>query len=210
LLVLLTPGMCNLAETTEKEEKKIPGGLKNDWSKFLWLSVAIISLSIISNSMNTFLPLYWVNVLYQSKATSGIIISCMTIIGAVISILAGRLADRFGVNNIIKAGWILLLPSIFSLTFITNPVLFILLLVPLGSGIYLINAPTILLGQKYLPKNIGFASGITLGLAASIGGLAAPILGRYADNNGLPAAIMLLSILPLLGILVSFTSKPPR
>ncbi|MFR4119269.1 MAG: hypothetical protein ACLT2T_10900 [Bilophila wadsworthia] len=30
-----------------------------------------------------------------------------------------------------------------------------------------------MLGQKYLAKNIGFASGVTLGLATSMGGIVA-------------------------------------
>jgi len=193
----------------EKGTAETKTELKNEWLKFFWLGVAIICRSIIANSMNTFVPLYWLNVLHQSKAASGMVLSFMIFTGAVASVIGGQLADRFGINKIIKIGWLLLIPSIFFLTKIMNPLWALLMLVPIASGNYLVNTPLIVLGQKYLPKNVGFASGITLGLAASIGGVVTPFLGRYADLHGLPATLILLSILPLIGIVVAFTSRPP-
>ena len=150
------------------------------------------------------------NVLHQSKAASGMIISYMIFIGAIVNLLSGYLADRFGVNNVIRIGWILLIPSLFFLTYIRDPFLAMLMLVPIATGNFLIITPLIVLGQQYLPKNVGFASGITIGLGVSIGGLVAPLLGGYADIHGLISAFRLLSILPILGILIAFTSKPPR
>ena len=210
VLFFLYPKMRSFAEDSEKKMEKPAGELKNEWLKFLWLSIAIISRSIIAHGFNIFLPLYWVNDLYQSKATSGLLITVMTFVGAVVTIVGGRLADRYGMNTIIKIGWIILIPATFFLTSITNPVLLILMLVPIAIGNFLVNTPLIVLGQQYLPKNVGFASGITLGLGVSIGGVVAPLLGRYADIYGLTSTIKLLTLLPLLGIVVAFTSKPPR
>jgi FSR family fosmidomycin resistance protein-like MFS transporter len=204
------PKMRSIVETNKREERKSKGEQKNDWPKFLWLSIAITARSIIGHSLTTFLPLYWLNVLHQSKATSGMIISYMTAVGAIATVTGGHLADRFGMNTIIKAGWILLLPSFFFLTSVNNPIFTVLILLPITFGNYLVNTPTIVLGQQYLPKNIGFASGITMGLGVSIGGVFAPLLGHYADINGLVSALRLISFLPLLGIIVAFTTKPPR
>ena len=39
-------------------------------------------------------------------------------------------------------------------------------------------------GQHYLPTHVGLASGVTLGLAISVGGLAAPVLVKLADFSG--------------------------
>ena len=208
-LFFLSPRMSILAQDRDKKEKEAKGELKNEWLKFLWLSVAIISRSIIGHSMNIFIPLYWVNVLLQSKATSGMVLSFMVFIGSITIIIGGQLADRFGINKIIRIGWILLIPSVFFLTRVSNPIFLLLMLVPISTGNYMVNTPLIVLGQKYLPKNIGFASGVTMGLAVSIGGVVAPLLGRYADINGLTAALRLLCILPIIGTVVAFTSKPP-
>ena len=210
ILLSLYTRMHNLAETTDREIRQAKGELDNEWSKFLWLGVAITSRSIISHSFNTFIPLYWVNVLNQSIATGGMIVSFMTLIGAAVVVLGGHLADRFGMIRIVKLGWLILLPSIFFMTHITNPLLLLPVLALISIGNFLVNTPLIVLGQQYLPKNLGFASGITLGLGVSIGGVFTPLLGRYADIYGLVPTFRLLAILPIVGLIVAFTTKPPR
>ena len=208
LFFFLIPEIRRLAEKKEQEEVT-EGERKNEWRKFLWLSIASMSRSVISQSLNVFLPMYWIRVLHQSTASGGMIVSFMTFIGAIVIVAGGHLADRFGITRVTKAGWILLLPSLFFLTKITNPVLVLLMLVPLSIGNSMVTSTLTVLGQKYLPKNIGFASGITMGLGNSIGGMVTPILGSYADVHGLTATLGFLSLLPLLGIVIAFTSRPP-
>lgn len=41
----------------------------------------------------------------------------------------------------------------------------------------------------YLPSRIGTASGVTLGLTVSIGGLISPLLGHLADSTSLKTAL---------------------
>ena len=74
------------------------------------------------------------------------------------------------------------------------------LLLPLGFSLYAPFSSMVVLGQKYLAKNIGFASGVTLGLATSMGGIVAPLLGWIADGYGLPRAIQSMTI-----VAVSYT-----
>lgn len=212
-IIRLIPGMRGLAATNELEEQKARvekggDGQKNEWLLFFWLCMAITFRSIISHSMNTFLPSYWVNNLHQSMATGGIVVSFKVFIGAIVTVICGPLADRFGMLNIIKVGWLLMLPSIFFLTDITNPILALVMLIPIAAGNYGIMVPLIVLGQKCLPKSIGFASGIVLGLGGSIGGMVTPLLGMYADAHGLAAALRLLAILPAIGLGIAFLSKP--
>ena len=203
------PRMQSFAEAAEKAEKKPGNEQKNEWGKFSWLGIAIASRSIISHSLNTFLPLYWLNVLNQSMAASGMIVSYTFIFGIMANLLSGHLSDRFGTKKIISLGFILLIPSVFFLTHIREPFLAMLILMPISIGQFMVNAPLIVLGQQYLPKNIGFASGVTLGLGVSIGGLAAPFIVGYADLHGLVSALRLLSILPIIGLVIAFTSRPP-
>jgi len=72
-----------------------------------------------------------------------------------------------------------------------------------------ITTPMIILGQKYLPANIGFASGISLGISISIGGMVAPLVGRFADIYGLLTAFQFLAFLPLVPAIVALTLKQP-
>jgi len=60
------------------------------------------------------------------------------------------------------------------------------------------------LGQNYLPNHVGLASGVTLGLAVSIGGLFAPILGHIADQFGLQYSINAIAVISILAFLLSF------
>jgi MFS transporter, FSR family, fosmidomycin resistance protein len=52
-----------------------------------------------------------------------------------------------------------------------------LLLIPAGITLYIPFSIMVSLGQLYLPGRVGMASGVTLGLAASAGGITAPLLG---------------------------------
>ena len=62
---------------------------------------------------------------------------------------------------------------------------------------------TIVLGQAYLPNRTGLASGITLGLAIGLGGVAATALGVVADAEGLPAVLWVIAILPVPSLLLA-------
>ena len=43
---------------------------------------------------------------------------------------------------------------------------------------------SVVMGQEYLPSRLGIASGVTLGLAIGMGGIAAALLGVLADHYG--------------------------
>ena len=61
------------------------------------------------------------------------------------------------------------------------------------------------MGQEYLPNRVGTASGVTLGLAVTAGGLAAPLLGLVADRWGLAAPLLVVSAIPLLAVAIALT-----
>ena len=65
------------------------------------------------------------------------------------------------------------------------------------------------LGQDYLPSRIGTASGVTLGLTVSIGGLAGPALGTLADATSLRTALAPLVLMPVLSSLLFATLRDP-
>ena len=49
--------------------------------------------------------------------------------------------------------------------------------------------PIVVLAQRALPRHVGFASGVTLGLSIGLGSLASPLLGVLADNTSLRTAL---------------------
>ena len=58
------------------------------------------------------------------------------------------------------------------------------------------------LGQDYLPSRPGTATGVTLGLAVSIGGLFAPVLGAIAEARGIAAVFTVLCFVPGLALIL--------
>ena len=68
----------------------------------------------------------------------------------------------------------------------------------------------VVMAQEYLPSRIGMASGVTLGLSVTVGGLAAPLLGALADHHGVAAPLLLVSALPLIGLAAALTLPDDR
>jgi FSR family fosmidomycin resistance protein-like MFS transporter len=75
---------------------------------------------------------------------------------------------------------------------------FVILFAPIGLVLSLPVSPMVVLGQSYLPNHVGLASGVTLGLALSFGGIMTPFLGMIADRHGLYTTISILAVLPLI------------
>lgn len=182
---------------------------KDEWVPFSRLTVVILCRSIIFYGLNTFLPLYWINILQQSQAVGGTALTILFTVGAVSTLFGGQLADRFGYNRIIRIGFAALLPLLVVFTVVHDVTLATVLLVPLGAALFVPNSPMVVLGQKYLPNRLGLASGVTLGLAVSVGGITTPVLGRFADIYGLPSAMHLISYVSILTAIVAFTLPAP-
>jgi len=183
---------------------------KDEWTPFSKLTIIVFCRSIIFYGLNTFLPLYWINILQQSKAAGGPALTILFVVGTVGTLFGGRLADHFGYVKIIRTGLVALLPLLLLLTEISNATLATLLLIPIGLALFACYSPMVVLGQKYLPNRIGLASGITLGLAVSVGGITTPMLGWVGDNYGLTAAMKLIAYVPVLAALMAFTLSNPR
>ncbi len=179
----------------------------DQWGPFLRLTAAIISRSIIFYGLNTFIPLYWRDVLHESAAAGGIALGTMFACGAVGTLLGGWMADRYGRRRVVISTLILLAACIFGFVSLHDPIQLTLVLIPMG---LMLNAPSsimVVMGQEFLPNRIGTASGVTLGLAVSVGGLIAPVLGGIADSYGIPTVLTLLIFVPLVAVL--FTATVP-
>ncbi len=182
---------------------------KDDWGSFSLLTIAIICRSIAFQGFNTFLPLYWVAVLHQSKAAGNTALSIMLAAGAASTLLGGALADRYGYNKVVRFGFTLCIPMFYMFNQATDSGTAILLLIPIAFSLFSIFSPMMVLGQKYLPTRLGLAAGITLGLAVSVGGMVSPALGWYADHHGLSSMLYLLSAVPFVGAVIAYLLPTP-
>ena len=108
------------------------------------------------------------------------------------------MADRFGYRIVAIAGFVVLMILLPLFALADSPTQAMLLLVPIGLVFSAPTGPLVVLGQGYLPNRVGLASGVTLGLAFSFGGIMMPLLGSIADHHGLRTAIWAVALMPIL------------
>ena len=182
---------------------------KENWGAFGLLTITVIGKSILFYALNTFIPIYWVNGLNQSKAAGAMALTLFAGSGIFGTLLGGSLADRMGQKKVIVLGCIGMTLFLPMLILFRNVQLLTLLLIPIGLMISATYSPTIVLGQIYLPNRVGLSSGVTLGLAVAIGGGAAPMIGKIADIYGIWYSLASISFLPILitAVALSLTSS---
>lgn len=203
--------LSQVSEATTAEKKAHPGEVRtNDWSAFGRLSVVIFVRSVGFTVCNAFIPLYWIHVLHASPATGSLALSILFSMGVVITFVGGILADRFGFLRVLRGSMIIMIPSMFFLVNSTNIAVATLLLIPVAFSLFAAYSPIVVLGQTYLGKNVGFASGVTLGLTTTIGGLISPLVGWGADQWGISTALQCLWICAIVGTIFAFLIPVPK
>lgn len=187
----------------EKSSEKAKNG-ENDWKAFARLTLLIVCSSIVVCGLRSFIPLYWVDVLGLSEAAAGSALTLLFTLGVVTTLIGGLLADKFGYLTIVRMSYVLLAPMVALLSQTTDVTTGYLLMVPIGFAMFSPFSSVVVLGQSYLARSIGFASGVTMGLSFSVGGVLVPLLGHFADSHGLTATMELLTIIAVLAALCSF------
>ena len=181
--------------------------LEDTWAPFSWLSATIVCRSVIFYGLNTFLPLYWIAVWRQSREAGGRALTLLLVSGAMGTLMGGRLSDRLGRRRVILGA--LGMVPVLLVAFLFAPTVgwCYAALVPLGAILFAPFSAMVVLGQEYLPNRVAMASGVTMGLAGSIGGLAAPLLGSIADHRGMHAAFWVLVGLAVVTFALSTTLR---
>lgn len=180
------------------------------WAPFARLTAAVVARAVLFFGFNTFIPLYWIHVLGQSKAAGATALTIFALAGVVGNLLGGRLADRFGAIRIAAVGFCILVPLAPALVAVTSVPAALVVLALIGFALSTTYSPLVILGQAYLPNHIGLSAGVTLGLAISIGGVATPLLGRIADHYGLWATLAVLCVVPLVSAILALTLPQPH
>lgn len=197
---------CKTIEKDENSTVKLDDNKKlNDrWIPFMFLTIVVCGRSAAAGALNTFMSLYWIDTLGQSDIVGNTALSIFSAMIALFTFLGGGIADKYGYRRMIILSFIILIPSILLLAINTEIWAAAILMVPVSFGISLSYSPLIVLGQMYLPNHIGLSSGVTMGLATSIGSIMAPLLGKIADASSVGNAFLVLSVITCLPFVMSF------
>lgn len=205
VLARLTPGLAGLkpAPATAADARR-----EDDARAMALLSAVIALRSVAWFTLLAFVPL-WAIAHGHSKASGNRLLFLMLLAGAVGTLLLGPVADRVGLRRTLTATQAAVGPLVLIFVYVGGAAGAIALML-IGVCVVGTFGVTMVLSQLYLPRHIGMASGISVGLAMGIGGVAAVALGAVADAVDLKVALTISAIPPAFGVIASLRLPRPH
>ena len=207
-LFFFAPRIRAAARHIQQEMAAVPAGspeiqvrrrpAANDWPAFSRLTLVIVFRSLVFSGISSFLPLFCIQVLGSSNAVGSATLSVLSIAGIAATLAGGWLADRWGYVAVLRRGCILLVPLLAAAVFTQDIRVVYAMLLPMSFAMQGTYSSFVVLGQSYLAKSVGFASGVTLGLSFSVGGMLVPALGWYGDAYGIASVMALVVVMSVL------------
>ncbi|MFE2324321.1 MFS transporter [Streptomyces sp. NPDC059385] len=182
--------------TTARPEGPPAAGPEEDRRAFLRLSLVVVVRSVVFTGLSTFVALY-VRERGGGETTGSVALFALFAGSAGGTLLGGRLADRWGRTATVRRAYAAAVPAVAGILFLPLPLMPVCAALA-ATALYVPFTLQVTLGQDYLPTRMGTASGVTLGLTVSVGGLASPLIGAVADAASLRTALLPLVVLPLL------------
>lgn len=165
----------------------------------LGLLLAVIALrSVAWFGLVTFVPLWEVS-LGHSKAYGNQLLTLMLFAGGLGTLAAGPLADRVGRRPVLIGSIAATAPL--TLVFVAvGGIVGAVALALVGVCVIGTFGVTMVMSQEYLPRRIGMASGLSIGMSIGLGGVAAVALGALADTVDLRTSLYVCSAVPVLAV----------
>jgi MFS transporter, FSR family, fosmidomycin resistance protein len=172
------------------------------------LSAVIALRSVAWFTLLAFVPL-WLVSLGHSKAAGARLLFLMLLAGALGTLVLGPVADRVGLRRTLTVTQAAIPPLLLTFVYVGGiPGAIALMLT--GMCVVGTFGVTMVLSQQYLPRHVGMASGLSVGLAMGIGGIAAVVLGAVADAVDLRVALTICALAPGLGVSFCLRLPGPR
>lgn len=195
-------------ETTKRNDHKIIRDIKKKAPKRA-LKIAIILLvffvfvrSWYHSAMASFYAFYAMDTYGVTIAQAQFFIFIFLLAGVIGTFIGGPIADRIGRRNVILLSLLIPAPLAMMLPFVHYTIALALLSI-IGLFIMASFSVTVVYAQELVPGKIGTMAGLIVGLAFGMGAVGSIVFGTMIDMLGLSITMIVVSLLPLLGI-VSF------
>ncbi len=197
VLLRLLPRFARLAPARTEHASR---GGEDHRSAMALLGTVIALRSIAWFTLLAFVPL-WVVAHGHSKADGNRLLFVMLLAGAVGTLALGPVADRIGLRRTLVVTQAIIAPAMLVFVYVGGAAGVVALML-VGICVVGTFGVTMVLSQLYLPRHVGMASGLSVGLAMGIGGVAAVILGTVADSLDLRVALTIAAAAPAIGVVV--------
>jgi FSR family fosmidomycin resistance protein-like MFS transporter len=155
-----------------------------------------------------YIPFYYINYLKGDAIYAAKLVSALLFGGALGTLAGAPIADRWGHRRFLRVS-MFIATLVFPLVLITTGSMLFVSLFVLGMILVSTFSVTVVMAQNLLPKNLGIASGLMVGFAIGTGGIGVTLLGVIADAFGVPFALRSITVLPVLGFLLSMVLQYP-
>ncbi len=206
VLLRALPALRRVAPAAATTRRAAHGG--DDDVRAMYVLTAVIAFrSVAWFGLLTFVPL-WVVANGGTEGEGGRELSLMLVSGAVGTLVLGPVADRIGLRRTL-VGTQALLPFLIVVFVAVGGVVGTVAIMLVGLFCVGTFGVTMVLSQLYLPRHVGMASGLSIGLAMGLGGIAAVALGVVADATDLESALYLAAAAPAIGcVFCLFLPRP--
>lgn len=211
---LLIPGLILVAAFALPLRSVLPDPVRREHEKFrlndlprrfflLW--TVIVTRAVSATAFASFLA-----VLVTQRGASTFVgaaaISAFLLAGAIGSFFAGNLSDRWGRKAVLLVSMLIATPLY--LLFLHGPIGILLPVIALAGLFALSGTPVgVVAAQECLPGRTGLVSGLVMGLAWGVGGLALTPIGWLADTYGIIPVMSVVALLPLIGAVLMMFYK---
>jgi FSR family fosmidomycin resistance protein-like MFS transporter len=178
------------------------------WGRLGTLCALITLRSWGYSGLITFIPLL-LHAQGVSLQATGRLLFAFLFFGALGGLAGGHLSDRVGRHQVIAAS-LLAFPVLMAIALVVSGPLQMLFLAIAGVALLASFSVTVVFAQDLLPRHLGLASGLTLGLAFGAGGVGVGLSGVLADALGLEASVWILLALPGIAGVLALMLSPRR
>jgi FSR family fosmidomycin resistance protein-like MFS transporter len=173
----------------------------------LTLLLGVVGLrSVAHMGLFTFIPLWEIHK-GHGEAYATFVLALFLFAGAIGTLFGGPLADRFGRRPVLRFSFMAATPLILVYVLVGGP-LGVLAVTLAGAVVIGTFGVSLVMSQEYMPGRVGMASGLSIGLAIGLGGVAALTLGALADTVDLRAAVLATAAGPALALVVTWMLPP--